>query len=124
MVIPLTYTDGLKPDEAGQYIGPQVGFHANIGETSAVLAIDESLVDMTKAVAHLPDFPMDDWAAAWGVFWNSAPDLIIRIAPTGTWGDPTGSSKELGETFLQQIEDSCVKLLADVERLNERFPRG
>jgi creatinine amidohydrolase len=122
MVIPLTYTDGLKPQDAARYIGPEVGFHANIGETSAVLAIDESLVDMSKAAAHLPDFPMDEWVAAWGVFWNSAPDLIIRITPTGTWGDPTGSTKELGETFLQQVEDSCVRLLGDVERLNERFP--
>ena len=122
LVIPLSYTDGLGPEQAANYIGPKVGFHANIGETSAVLAVDETVVDMSKATPFNPDWPMTDWVPAWGVFWNSAPDLIIRITPTGTWGDPSGSTKELGLTFLQQIEDGCVQLLANVEKLNERFP--
>jgi creatinine amidohydrolase/Fe(II)-dependent formamide hydrolase-like protein len=121
LVIPLSYTDGLKGEDASAYIGPEVGFHANIGETSAVLAIDDSLVDMEKAAAYFPDFPVTDWVAAWGVFWNSAPDLIIRMSKAGTWGDPSGSTKELGEQFLRQIEDSCVKLLSDVEKLNQQF---
>ena len=121
MVIPLMYTDGLKPDEVAAYIGVGAGFHANIGETSAVLAIDETLVDMDKAAPYFPDFPVSDWVAAWGAFWNSAPDLIIRLTPSGTWGDPSGSTKELGEGFLSQIEDSCVKLLGDVEKLNQHF---
>ena len=121
MVIPFTYTDGMKPDQSAHYIGPEVGFHANIGETSAVLAIDDTLVDMEKAVAYYPKFPIPDWVAAWGVFWNSSPDLIIRLTPTGTWGDPSGSTPQLGTQFLQEIEDSCVQLLNDVEALNARF---
>ena len=39
----------MKPEEAEQYLSGSVGIHANVGETSAVLAINADLCDMGQA---------------------------------------------------------------------------
>lgn len=122
LIIPLMYTDGLEQAQAAAYTSPEAGFHANIGETSAVLAIDETLVDMDRAEPFYPDIPISNWVPAFIAFMNSTPDAFLRLAPAGVWGDPRGSSKELGEEFLKQIEDGCIQLLAQIESLSEHFP--
>src|SRR5205085_4906285 len=55
-VYPFAYWQGLPPERAAAYLGPEVGIHANAGETSAVLAIDPTLVDMERARDFEPDF--------------------------------------------------------------------
>src|SRR6266498_4727388 len=47
----------MTPDEAAEFFDPSNGLHANRGETSAVLAINPSLVDMDRANAEFPPFP-------------------------------------------------------------------
>ena len=42
-VYPFPYWAGMAPDEAEQYLSGTAGIHANVGETSIVLAIDEAL---------------------------------------------------------------------------------
>jgi creatinine amidohydrolase len=122
LIIPLMYTDGLEQSQVAAYTSPEAGFHANIGETSVMLAIDGTLVDMEHAEAFYPKIPISDWVPAFVAFMNSTPDAFLRLAPAGVWGDPKGSSKELGLKFLKEIEDGCVQLLAQIEKLNEHFP--
>src|SRR6476646_786994 len=54
---PVTYWDGMTPSEAAEFFDPSNGLHANRGETSAVMAIDEGLVDLAAANAEMPPFP-------------------------------------------------------------------
>src|SRR5439155_13924036 len=53
---PFNYWDPLSPEQLNAYLSAEVGYHANIGETSAVMAVDESLVDIERAVAEFPEF--------------------------------------------------------------------
>jgi hypothetical protein len=41
----------MPPDQAEELVGMRVGVLANIGETSAVMAINPALVDLSHAIA-------------------------------------------------------------------------
>src|SRR2546429_8599163 len=56
-IYPFPYWAGLKPEEAEQYLSGSVGIHANVGETSIVLAIDEELCDMERVRDYTPELP-------------------------------------------------------------------
>ncbi len=124
VVYPLNYWDGLTAEKAAQYVSREVGLHGNVGETSVVMAVDGSLVDLDAAVAETPKFPMADWDAAWAVFYRSArpgPGVVNRISRSGVWGDPTNASADKGLAYLHDIEDSCTKLITELERLETAF---
>src|SRR5439155_532040 len=53
----LSYWDALPPDEAEAYLSLATGLHANIGETSAVMAVRPELVKLERAVEGWPPFP-------------------------------------------------------------------
>jgi len=74
--------------------------HAGEGETSMMLRIDPSLVDMGKARGVLPDLPKHvDWK------WT-----FDEITPYGVTGDPTKATPEKGAA----MNDALVKLLVDL----------
>ena len=54
---PVNYWDALTEDEIAEFSGLKNGLHANLAETSAVLAINPALVDLEKANAEFPPFP-------------------------------------------------------------------
>ena len=54
---PVNYWDGLTAEEIAEWSGLKNGLHANLAETSAVLAINPNLVDMDRANAEFPPFP-------------------------------------------------------------------
>ena len=54
---PINYWDGLTADEAAEFFGPTSGLHANRAEMSAVMAVDEGLIDIEHANAEMPPFP-------------------------------------------------------------------
>ena len=54
-ILPFAYWQGLAAEEAAAYLSPAVGIHANVGETSAILAINPGLCDMTRARDYEPD---------------------------------------------------------------------
>src|SRR5919109_549457 len=72
IAFPFNYWDALPPDQLAEYLGTEVGLHANIGETSAVLAVDESLVDLDKAAREYPSFPSEPTPAMISAFFFSA----------------------------------------------------
>jgi creatinine amidohydrolase len=122
IVFPFNYWDALPPDELDEYLGAKVGLHANIGETSAVMAVDESLVDLDKAVREYPDFPSQPTPAMISAYFFSARGTLPRASRSGVWGDPSGSTAERGRRYLDQIEEACVRFVAQVELLFAAFP--
>src|SRR3990170_1970563 len=54
---PINYWDALTPDEIAEFSGLTNGLHANLAETSAVMAINPDLVDLEAANAEFPPFP-------------------------------------------------------------------
>jgi creatinine amidohydrolase len=120
---PLNYWDGMTPEEAGEFFDPSTGLHANRGETSAVLAIDPSLVDMDRANAEFPPFPeVTNPAPVHTAFFFSAPGSVHRATRSGTWGDATQATAEFGERYLAVVTSSTIRLLSEIERTHEAMP--
>ena len=120
---PVNYWDGITPDEAAEFFGPTNGLHANRGETSAVLAINPSLVDMDNANAEFPPFPeVGSPAAVHTAFFFSNPGSVHRATHSGTWGDAREASVEFGERYLSAVVEGTVRLLDDIERTFEAMP--
>ena len=122
IVFPFNYWDALPPDELAEYLGAEVGLHANIGETSAVLAVDESLVRLEDAVREYPSFPVEPTPAMVAAYFFSGHGTLSRASRSGVWGDPSGSTPELGRRFLDRIEEASVAFVENVEALFRAFP--
>jgi len=122
IAFPFNYWDALPPDQLARYLGAGVGLHANIGETSAVLAVDESLVNLDLAEREFPEFPVDLTPAMVAAYFFSARGTLPRASRSGVWGDPSGSSVELGRRYLDQIEHASVRFVENVESIFNAFP--
>ncbi len=120
---PVNYWDGMTTEEAAEFFDPSTGLHANRGETSAVLAIDASLVDMDRANAEFPPFPeVTNPAPVHTAFFFSAPGSVHRATRSGTWGDATQATAEFGERYLAVVAASTIRLLAEIARTDEAMP--
>jgi creatinine amidohydrolase len=122
IAFPFNYWDALPPDQLAAYLGPEAGLHANIGETSAVMAVDPSLVDLGRAAAAYPQFPVTPTPAMVSAYFFSARGSLPRASRSGVWGDPTGSTAEQGAIYLDQIEAAATKFVHDVEAIFAAFP--
>ena len=119
----VSYWEALPANQLEEYLSLSAGLHANIGETSAVMAVRPDLVDLGAAVEEWPDFP-DFQAPAFPsilAYFETNPGSVWRASRTGVWGDPRGSTGELGEKFYGWIEDAMVKLIGDVDASYERL---
>lgn len=122
IAFPFNYWDALPPDELEGYLSAEAGLHANIGETSAVMAIDESLVDLSQAVREYPAFPVEPTPAMVSAYFFSGRGTLPRASRSGVWGDPAGSTAELGRRYLDQIEEATVRFVENVEKMFAAFP--
>jgi creatinine amidohydrolase/Fe(II)-dependent formamide hydrolase-like protein len=102
----------------------KTGLHANAAETSAVLAINPSLVDMARANAEFPPFPEFTVNAApvHTAFFFSSPGSVHRATRSGTWGDARGSTPEIGERFIGIGVKSTIAALENIERTFQAMP--
>jgi creatinine amidohydrolase len=124
-VLPFAYWQGLKPEEAEQYLSGSAGIHANVGETSAVLAIDPALCDMERVRDFSPEFGelhtnpfalLDPvFLATPGSFW------ALLEEGGGVWGSPSESTAERGEQFLQWGATAVVSLFRDMDAMHDRL---
>jgi len=124
-VYPFPYWAGLKPEEAEQYLSGSVGIHANVGETSIVLAIDEGLCDMGRVRDFTPELPElrtnpfalidPTFLATPGSFWS------LLEAGGGVWGAPSESTAEKGEEFLGWCTTAVVALFRDMEDVHDQL---
>jgi creatinine amidohydrolase len=121
---PLNYWDGMTPEETAEFFDMKTGLHANAAETSAVLAINPSLVDMDRANAEFPPFPEFTVNAApvHTAFFFSSPGSVHRATRSGTWGDARGSTPEIGERFIEIGVKSTIAALENIERTFQAMP--
>ena len=127
-VYPFAYWQGLKPEEAEAYLSGSAGIHANVGETSVVLAIDPALCDMERVRDFEPDlgelrtnpFALLDpiFLATPGSFWS------LLEEGGGTWGRPSESTAEKGEEYLAHLSRAVVDLVTDMEHVHDRIEPG
>ena len=105
--IMLRFTDLAKLEPVEREVCSQeVGTHADEGETSMLLYIDPSCVDMSKAVK-------DCGAKRPGPLTRD-PNGAGTYSPTGTWGDPTLATRAKGERLCEALVRIC---LADIAEL-------
>lgn len=124
-VYPFPYWAGLEPEQAEAYLSGAAGLHANVGETSIVLAIDEGLCDMARVRDFTPDlsglrtspFALIDplFLATPGSFW------ALLEEGGGVWGAPSESTAEKGEEFLGWCSAAVVNLVRDMEDVHDRL---
>jgi creatinine amidohydrolase len=122
IAFPFNYWDPLPPDQLEAYLSASAGLHANIGETSAVMAVDETLVDLEHAVREYPEFNASPSAALIAAFFFSGKGTTYRATRSGVWGDPRQSTAERGRAYLDQIEEAGVRFIEQVEATFKAFP--
>lgn len=121
---PINYWEGLPPERAVAFLGPDKGMHANAGEASLVLAINPDLVDMEQANREFPTFPptKTDGGAVHTAFFLTQPGSVWRITESGTWGDASQATVEQGEQIMEWAVEAVLDLLGDVEATFENLP--
>ena len=102
--------------------GFEEGLHANVGETSAVMAVDPSLVEPRRGRRRVPDVPPGPVGALVSAFFLSGKGRTYRATRSGVWGDPSSSTAERGLTYLEQIEEACVQFMQGVEQAFAAVP--
>jgi len=120
---PVNYWDGMSAAEAAEFFDAATGLHANRGETSAVLAIAPTLVDMDLANEEFPPFPpVTSAGAVHTAFFFSSPGSVHRATRSGTWGDARGATAEFGERYLAVVAEATVRLIDDIARTFAAMP--
>ena len=93
---PVNYWDAFTESDIAEFSGLKNGLHANLGETSAVMAINPDLVDLEKANAEFPPFP--EFTVPTGpvhsAFFFTNPGSVHWATKSGTWGDARKSNPE------------------------------
>ena len=122
---PVNYWDAFTESDIAEFSGLKNGLHANLGETSAVMAINPDLVDLEKANAEFPPFP--EFTVPTGpvhsAFFFTNPGSVYRATKSGTWGDARKSNPEAGERYLEAGVRSTLALLENIERTFAAMPR-
>lgn len=106
------YWDALGPEEMADYLSFDAGWHANVGETAAIMAIDEDLVDLDAAEYDDPDMPQDiSNPAALLDHLLLAKSSFYRMSESGAWGDPSEATAERGEEYFETITDAVAEVI-------------
>jgi creatinine amidohydrolase len=121
---PVNYWDALTAEEIDEFSGLKNGLHANLAETSAVMAIDPKLVDLERANAEFPPFPKYTipTGAVHTAFFFTAPGSVYWATKSGTWGDARKSTAEVGERYLEAGVRSTLAVLENIEATFKAMP--
>jgi creatinine amidohydrolase len=122
---PLNYWDGLTAEEVGEFSGLKNGMHANAAETSAILAINPALIDRERVNTEFPPFPdftIANTGAVHTAFFFTSPGSVYWATKSGTWGDPTKATPEMGERYLQAGVRSTLAVLENIEKTFQAMP--
>src|SRR5690349_17342353 len=121
---PLNYWDGLTAEEVGEWMTLKNGLHANLAETSAVLAINPALVDMDKANVEFPPFPeyTVNTGPVHSAYFFTSPGSVYWATKSGTWGDPRESTPEKGERYIEAGVRSTLLVLENIEKTFTAMP--
>jgi len=121
---PINYWDGMSADEASEYTSLVKGMHAHAAETAAILAINPNLVDMSKANVEFPPFPAFtvNSGPVHTAFFFTSPGSVFNATRSGTWGDATTATPEMGERFLALGVKSTLAVLENIEKTFAAMP--
>lgn len=89
--------------------------HGGEGETSIMMAVNESLVNLEDAVRQMPN-DMIKLSEHSSVIFD-----IAEITTTGAIGDPTKATKEKGENMLTIVVDYLVELIKSLEEKDWKY---
>lgn len=91
--------------------------HAGEVETSTALHLRPELVEMDRAVAHVPNFSSAylDFTSSQSVGWYAR---TVRLSPSGVLGDPTKASAEKGKRMWEFIVRHLVALVEDLKGMS------
>ncbi len=106
------YWDALDPEDMAEYLSFDTGWHANVGETAAVMAMDEDLVDLDAAEHDDPEMPRD--ISNPGALLDHlliGKSSFYRVSESGTWGDPSEATPERGEEYFETITTAVAELI-------------
>jgi len=124
------------PREASDAL-PEIDWHAGVGETSWMLYVANSLVDMSKAEKPVLTFPPSAQKAlakakedpnlgaiAWATLFT--PKKIGKKASTRemtnngvmSTGDPKDARAELGKKSVQRLVDAAVKFIEEWKKID------
>ena len=95
-----------------------------IGYAAAILAIDPNLVDMSKANVEFPPFPpfTVNSGPVHTAFFFTSPGSVYNATRSGTWGDATTATPEMGERFLALGVKSTLAVLENIEKTFAAMP--
>ena len=105
-----------------EYLGFRVGLHANIGETSAVMAVDETLIDLDAAVARVPEFPGGASAPLVSAFFLSGKGRHLPRDPVGRLGRPGRIDRGAGSHLPAADRGRLRGFMEGVTATFERYP--
>lgn len=110
------YWDALSGDDMEEYLSFEAGWHANVGETAAVMAIDEGLVDLDEVEVDDPDMPEDiENPAALLDPLLIGKGSFYRVSESGVWGDPSDATAERGEDYFETITHAVAELINEFQ---------
>lgn len=114
----VSYWDAMPPDELNAYLSLEAGLHANIGETSCVMALRPELVHLERSVPEWPDFSNLDAPIAPIIFayFETRPASMYETFEQGTWGDPRESTAERGIEYFEQASRAVNRMIDDVNQ--------
>ena len=121
---PVNYWDALTESEVSEFSGLKNGLHANLAETSAVMAINPNLVDLDKANAEFPPFPAFTvpTGPVHAAFFFTNPGSVHWATKSGTWGDARGSTAEVGERYIEAGVRSTLAVIDNIEKTFAAMP--
>ena len=122
---PVNYWDGLTAAEHARWQSGDAGLHANEAEASAVLAVDPRLVDrelLNRELPPFPDYRVRNTGAVHTAFFFTTPGSVHRATASGTWGDATGATPEIGEEYMEAGVRSTLLLLEEIDRTFDAMP--
>ena len=73
-----------------------------------------------RSPAGWPDPPEDIESDKLGAILAAIvpiPGSMLKVTPTGGWGDPKESTPEKGEAYLKVITESVLRFVRDVEKV-------
>ena len=121
---PVNYWDGMTAADVDEFAGLKNGLHANAAETSAILAINASLVDLERANAEFPPFP--EFTVNTGpvhtAFFFTSPGSVYWATKSGTWGDARRATPQMGERYLEVGVRSTLAVLENIENTFAAMP--
>jgi len=97
------------------------GRHADENETSKMLYMDPTLVDMRKAVKDYQPLPEGSTRVRFTRDQQAAARGEGIYSPTGSWGDPTLATREKGRIAT---EATLAAILKQIESLRQAAPQN